>query len=75
MITMAKFRPKKQRKNLIVLITMSAFAVLGITFLIIGFGSEALVWMRTFGLVIIALVSPIIVYIVFKMLNRKVEGM
>ena len=72
---MAKFRPKKQRKNLIVLITMSAFAVLGITFLIIGFGSEALVWMRTFGLVIIALVSPIIVYIVFKMLNRKVEGM
>ena len=73
--TMGKFKKKKKRTNMIVLIVTLVFAVAGITFLAIGFGDEALVWCKTFGLTILGLLSPLIVYLVFQFINRKVDDM
>ena len=72
---MAKFKKKKQKKNLIMLIVMLVFAVVGITCLVIGFGSDMLVWLRTFGIVILALISPILVYLIYTFVNSKVKEM
>ncbi len=73
---MAKFKNKSKKKpNLIVGIIMLVFAVIGIVCIIIGFGSEALVWMRTFGITILIIVSPVIAFIIFKEINAKVKGM
>lgn len=72
---MAKFKKKKNKANLIVLIVTLVFAVLGVTFLIIGFGDEALVWARTFGLTILGLLLPLIVYLIFQFINKKVDDM
>ena len=73
---MDKFKQKnKKKKNFIVLGIMLVFAILGITFLAIGFGSEALVWMKTFGITILVIVSPIIAYIVYKEIEIKIKGM
>ena len=72
---MVKFKSKKKKRNLTVAIIMSVFALIGLTFLLIGFGSEALVWMRTFGITILVIVSPILVIIIFKEISDKVKGM
>lgn len=72
---MVKFKSKKKKRNLTVAIIMGVFALIGLTFLLIGFGSEALVWMRTFGITILVIVSPILVIIIFKEIIDKVKGM
>ena len=74
-MNMVKFKSKKKKRNLTVAIIMSVFALIGLTFLLIGFGSEALVWMRTFGITILLIVSPILVYIIFREIIDKVKGM
>lgn len=71
---MGKFK-KKKKKNMVMLIVTLVFAVIGITFLAIGFGDEALVWCKTFGLTILGLLSPLIVYLIFQFINKKVDDM
>lgn len=71
---MGKFK-KKKKKNMVMLIVTLVFAVIGITFLAIGFGDEALVWCKTFGLTILGLLSPLIVYLIFRFINKKVDDM
>ena len=72
---MVKFKSKKKKRNLTVAIIMSVFALIGLTFLLIGFGSEALVWMRTFGITILIIVSPILAIIIFREITDKIKGM
>lgn len=72
---MDKYRKKNGKKNLIVLFIMLGFALIGLICLLIGFGSEALVWMRTFGITILILVSPIVIFISYIEINRKIKGM
>lgn len=72
---MAKFKAKKPKRNITVLIIMLAFVLIGLTCLLIGFGSDALKWMRTFGITVLVIVSPIIAFIIYKEVQNKVKGM
>ena len=68
-------KPKTKNKNLGVIIVMSVFAVLGIACIIIGYGNEFVSWLKTFGIVIVVLALPVIVFIVYRILVKKVKEM
>ena len=73
---MAKFnKPNGNKKSIGVIIVTTVFAIIGIICIIIGYGSEFLTWLRTFGIVILVLVSPILTFIIFHLIITKVKDM
>lgn len=68
-------KPNGNKKNIGVIIVTIVFAIIGILCIIIGYGSDFLNWLKTFGIVILVLVSPVLVYILFSFLIKKVKDM
>lgn len=68
-------KPKAVNKNVGIIIIMSIFAVIGLACIIIGYGNEFLSWLKTFGIVICVLAFPVIVFIVYRMLIKRVKEM
>lgn len=72
---MANYNIKAKNKNLGLAIVMSVFAVIGLACIIIGYGSEFLSWMKTFGVVILVLSFPVVLFILYRTLVKKVKDM
>lgn len=68
-------KPNGSKKNIGIIIVTSIFAVIGLACIIIGYGSEFLTWLGTFGVVILVLVSPILVFLLYKFFIKKVRDM
>lgn len=73
---MAKYnKPGGNKKSIGVIIITIVFALIGIACIIVGYGSEFLEWMKTFGIVILVLVSPILTFVIFRLIIGKVKEM
>lgn len=71
---MAKFnKPNGNKKSIGVTIVTAVFAIIGIVCIIIGYGNDFLNWLMTFGIVILVLVSPILVFVIFTMIIKKIK--
>ena len=68
-------RPNENKKNIGVIIVTAVFAIIGIICIIIGYGSNFLTWLKTFGVVILVLVSPVLVFVIFKIIIKKIKDM
>lgn len=68
-------KPNGNNKNIGVIIIMAVFAIIGVTCLIIGYKNEIVSWMKTFGIVILVLLSPAIVYLLYKFIISKIKDM
>ena len=66
-------KPNGSNKNIGVIIIMAVFAIIGIACFIIGWRNEIVSWMKTFGIVIVVITSPLIVYLVYKFIMNKIN--
>lgn len=73
---MAKYnRPAGIKKSIGTIIITSIFAIIGIVCILIGYANKFLLWLRTFGIVILVISFPILVYIIYKLILKKVKEM
>lgn len=74
---MAKYKLKKERNktNIAVIIVIIIFALIGGTLLLIGYKNEMLKWMKTFGIVLLVLTLPLVVFVIYTNVNRKIKDM
>jgi hypothetical protein len=70
---MVKFKEAKSKIGVIGI--TAAFAVLAAIFIIIGTGSEVLSWMKTTGIVLLVISTPIILYFVYAYVMNKIKEM
>ncbi|MBR3208877.1 MAG: hypothetical protein IKF82_01270 [Bacilli bacterium] len=68
-------KPAGNKKNIGIIIVTTVFAIIGLACIIIGYGSEFLTWLGTFGVVILVLVSPILVFLLYKIVIGKIKDM
>ena len=68
-------KPAGNKKNIGIIIVTTVFAIIGLACIIIGYGSEFLNWLGTFGVVILVLVSPILVFLLYKIVIGKIKDM
>lgn len=68
-------KPNGNKKNIGVIIVTVVFAIIGMLCIIIGYGNDFLNWLKTFGIVILVLVSPVLVYVIFSFIIKKVKDM
>ena len=73
---MAKFnKPNGNKKSIGVIIVTSVFAIIGIICIIIGYRIEFLNWLKTFGIVTLIIMSPILVFVIYKIIIKKIKDM
>lgn len=76
---MGKFKAKKRKKiskaNLTLLILTICFAVTGIVCIFVGAYKEIVSWLLSFGIVLVVLALPVAVWLIRRILNKKVERM
>ena len=72
-ILMVKYKEAKS-KITIVGITM-AFAIVAAILIVIGIGNDALSWMKTTGIVLFVISTPIILFFLYKMVMKKIREM
>lgn len=68
-------KPAGNKKSIGVIIVTAVFAIIGIICIIIGYGSEFLTWLTTFGVVILVIAFPILVFVLYHLLSDKIKGM
>lgn len=68
-------KPNGNKKNIGIIIVTTVFAIIGLICLLIGYGDEVFTWAKTFGIVILVLVSPILVFVIFSMIIKKIKDM
>lgn len=71
---MANYKPNL-KKNLGVILITAIMAVIGVTFLIIGYHNDVLSWMKTFGIVTCILLAPLVLWIIYHYVIRKIKEM
>ena len=71
---MAKFN-KASSGNISVFWTMLAFVILGVAFTIIGFYSKIMHWMEKFGITLLICALPVAVFLIFRVLIKKIREM
>lgn len=71
---MASYKPNTKKNLGIILITV-IMAVIGITFLIIGYHNDVLNWMKTFGLITCILLAPLVLWILYNYVIKKIKEM
>lgn len=72
---MASYKPNGNKKSIGVIIVTIVFAIIGLAFLLIGYWNDVIPWMKTFGIVILVLVSPILIFVIFKTIIKRVKEM
>lgn len=73
---MAKYnKANGNTKSIGVIIITAVFAILGIICIIIGYKDEVLTWLSTFGIVLLVIASPILVYIIYQLVLKKIKDM
>lgn len=71
---MAKFnKPNGTNKSIGMLVVTLIFLILGIVCIVIGFKNDIVSWMKTFGIAVCVLASPIIIFIIFRFIMSKIE--
>lgn len=68
-------KPNGSNKNVGVIIIMSVFAAIGLACFLIGWGNQIVSWMKTFGIVILVITSPVIVFLLYKIIIDKIKDM
>ena len=73
---MAKFKynAPKSKVGSLSIVTCSLLLV-GIILVIIGFRTEISSWVKTFGLAFIVCAIPLIIFVVFRIINKKIKEM
>lgn len=66
-------KPNGSNKNIGAVIITIVFAIIGIACLVIGYRNEIVSWMKTFGIVILVLTSPLIVFLLYKFIMNKIK--
>lgn len=74
---MANFNKPNEsnKKNIGMIIITLCFALAGLACIIIGFGNEMLTWLATFGIVIVVLASPLLIFFLYTILSKKIKDM
>lgn len=67
--------PNGSKKSIGVIIVTTVFAIIGCICIIVGYGNEFLTWLKTFGVVILVLVSPILIFVIYRIIIRKIKEM
>lgn len=71
---MAKYnKPSKANKSVGMIIVTLIFIIIGIVCIIIGFKNDIVSWMKTFGIVVCVMLSPIVVYLIYKLVMKKID--
>lgn len=68
-------KPSTSKKSLGVIIVTTIFAIIGAVCIIIGYGSEFLTWLTTFGVVILVITFPILVFVIYHVISDKIKEM
>lgn len=68
-------KPSTNKKSIGVIIVTTIFAILGAVCIIIGYGNEFLTWLTTFGIVILVLTFPILVFVLYHVISDKIKEM
>lgn len=71
---MAKFN-KASKGNISVLGTMIGFTVLGTIFLIIAFHEKMGKWLDKYGLTVLVIAIPVVLFIVHQFVMKKIKEM
>ena len=71
---MGNYKPNS-KKSLGVILVTAIMAVIGVTFLIIGYHTDVLNWMKTFGIVTCILLAPLVLWIIYHYVIRKIKEM
>ena len=66
-------KPNGNNKNIGMVVITIVFAIIGIVCFIIGYNNEIISWMKTFGIVILVLLLPLIVFLVYKFIIEKIK--
>ncbi len=72
---MVNYKPNGDKKNAGVIIVTVIFAIIGLICIIIGYNVRILRWLKTFGIVSLALLSPVILFVIYKIIKDKIERM
>ncbi len=71
---MEKFR-ESNKTDITVIITMSAFLLLGIILFSVGYGTRIASWFQKFGIVIIVISLPVLIYFIYNFVTKKIKRM
>lgn len=66
-------KPNGNNKNIGAVILITVFAIIGIACLVIGWRNEIVSWLKTFGIVILVITSPLVVYLLYKFIMNKIK--
>lgn len=70
-----KKKHKSNKKNLTILTITICFAIAGIVCIFVGAFQTIVSWLLSFGIVIVVLSLPVLVWVIRRILNKKVERM
>lgn len=68
-------KPNGSKKNIGQIIIAVVFAIIGTACIIIGYRNEFLHWLKTFGIVVLVLISPIVVFVIYDLIIKKIKDM
>lgn len=71
---MVNYKPNS-KKSLGVILATTIMAVIGATFLIIGYHNDVLSWMKTFGIVTCILLAPLVLWVIYHYVIKKIKEM
>lgn len=66
---------KESNNNISIIKTTAVFVVLGLIFLIIGFFDGIAKWVKTCGIAFLIISVPFIIWIIYKVLMKKIKDM
>lgn len=72
---MGNYKLNESKKSKGVIISTLVFAILGAICLIIGYKNEIVWWLKNIGIVLLVIVTPLIIYIIYKEIISKIKEM
>lgn len=72
---MVSYNPNVNKKSLGTIIIITIFAIIGAVCIIIGYKNEFLSWLMTFGVVICVLMFPILIFLLYQLIKKKIKDM
>ena len=72
---MVNYNPNGNKKNIVLIIITALFLIIGTAFIVIGCWNDMLSWFKTFGIALLVLVSPLIIWFIYKFILKKIKDM
>ena len=72
---MGRYKKNDFNKNKGILLVWSLFAIIGIILIIIGFYNDIVSWLVQFGIVLLVISAPILLFIIYLLIKKKIEDM